>query len=177
MNAAYIYLQIYKLFDSITPLPVDCGQLCGCVCCADNDEGDNGMLLFPGEAEVLKLLKPDWATIDTSDMVYNFDGKTHSVKIAMCSGECDRYSRPLACRIFPLTPHLTNDGKLEVITDPRGRAVCPLAKADYIDHMDERFVHNIYRAFSLLMKSPHFRAFMEVYNDYINDFLRFFRKD
>lgn len=174
MNAAYVYLQIYKLFDNITPLPVDCGQLCNGACCADDEDGDNGMLLFPGEEEVIKLLKPDWATVEKSDMTYDYNGKKHSVKIALCSGECDRYSRPLACRIFPLTPHIDKDGNLEVITDPRGKAVCPLAKADYIDHMDERFVHNVQRAFSLLMHSPEFRAFMSEYNEYINDFLRFF---
>ena len=26
MNTAYIYLQLYKLFDDVTPVPVDCGQ-------------------------------------------------------------------------------------------------------------------------------------------------------
>ena len=175
MNAAYIYLQIYKLFDNVTPLAVDCGGLCKNACCTDNDDGDNGMLLFPGEAEVLKLLQPSWASVEDSDMTYTFEGKTHNVKIAMCTGDCDRYSRPLACRIFPLTPHITKTGELEIITDPRGKAVCPLAKADYIDDMEERFVHNVRRAFALLMHSQHFRAFMEVYNDYINDYLRFFR--
>ena len=31
----------------------------------------------------------------------------------MCDGTCDRYQRPLACRIFPLTPYLGKDGKIE----------------------------------------------------------------
>lgn len=26
MNTAYIYLQLYKLFDDVTPVPVDCGR-------------------------------------------------------------------------------------------------------------------------------------------------------
>lgn len=174
MNAAYIYLQLYKLFDNITPLPVDCGQLCNCACCMDDGEGDNGMLLFPGENEVLRLLEPTWASVEATDMEYTYNKKTYKVGIAMCNGECDRYSRPLSCRIFPLTPHLDENGKLEIITDPRAKALCPLAKANYIDEMDEQFVKNIEHAFSLLMQSPHFRAFMEVYNEYINDFLKFF---
>lgn len=174
MNAAYIYLQIYKLFDNITPLPVDCGQLCSNACCLDNDDGDNGMLLFPGEEDVIKLLNPAWASIDETDMEYTWNDKTYNVKIAMCSGECDRYSRPLACRIFPLTPHLKDDGTLEIITDPRAKSICPLAKANYIDKMNDSFVHNVERCFALLLQSPRFRAFMNVYNDYINDYLRFF---
>lgn len=174
MNAAYIYLQLYKLFDKVTPLPVDCGQLCKCACCADDGDGDNGMLLFPGEIDVLRLLEPEWASVDMTDMEYVYNGKNYKVAIAMCSGECDRYSRPLSCRMFPLTPHLDKDGKLEIITDPRAKAICPLAKANYINEMDDNFVKNIERAFSLLMKSSHFKAFMEVYNEYINDFLRFY---
>ena len=47
MNAAYIYLQLYRLFDDTTPVPVDCGQLCDSACCKDDDDGDNGMYLFP----------------------------------------------------------------------------------------------------------------------------------
>ena len=49
MNTAYIYLQLYKLFDDITPVPVDCGQLCDKACCKGDD---SGMFLFPGEKEV-----------------------------------------------------------------------------------------------------------------------------
>ena len=50
MNTAYIYLQLYKLFDDVTPVPVDCGQLCDKACCKGDD---SGMFLFPGEKEVL----------------------------------------------------------------------------------------------------------------------------
>jgi hypothetical protein len=174
MKAAYIYLQLYRLFDNITPLPVDCGQLCNGACCQDSEDGDDGMLLFPGETEVIKLLAPDWAGICDTDMTYSYNDEIHTIKLLTCTGKCDREFRPLACRIFPLTPHLDENGKLEVITDPRAKHLCPLAKANYIDQMDETFIRNIYRAFSLLMRSPQFRAFMEVYNEYINDFMRFF---
>ena len=39
MNTAYIYLQLYKLFDDVTPVPVDCGQLCDKACCKGDDRG------------------------------------------------------------------------------------------------------------------------------------------
>ena len=171
MNTAYLYLQLYKLFDNVTPVPADCGGLCEKACCGGDD--DNGMLLFPGEYEVYKLLEPDWAKIDKTDMTYNYNGKTYRVPILFCNGECDRYQRPLSCRIFPLTPRLDKNGKLEIITDPRAKAVCPLAKGFFVEDYDARFVENIRRAFTLLMKSERFRSFMKEYTDYLNDFGKF----
>ena len=61
MNSAYVYLQLYRLFDTNTPLPVDCGKLCDCACC--KGEG-SGMFLFPGEKEVFKLLNPNGFEIE-----------------------------------------------------------------------------------------------------------------
>lgn len=170
MNTAYLYLQLYKLFDDTTPVKVDCGGLCNKLCC---DGTDSGMLLFPGEYEVFKLLEPDWMSIDKTDMYYKHDNIKYRVPIIFCNGNCDRFQRPLSCRIFPLTPHLDNDGKLEIIIDPRAKSICPLAKGFFIEDFDQRFVKNIERAFKLLMKNARFKSFMKVYTEYINDFLKF----
>ena len=170
MNTAYVYLQLYRLFDDCTPIPVDCGQLCGGACC----EGDDcGMHLFPGERKVYELLDEDWIKIEKSDLNYSYKNKNYNVPVAFCSGKCDRFARPLACRIFPLTPVL-RDGKIEVITDPRAKSVCPLSKGFYVSDYQERFVKNIYRAFTLLCKNPQFKAFFEEYSAMINDYERFF---
>ena len=171
MNTAYLYLQLYKLFDDATPTPVDCGELCSKACCGGDN--DSGMLLFPGEYEVYKLLEPGWAKTDKTDMTYEYNGKTYRVPILFCNGECDRYQRPLSCRIFPLTPRLDKNGKLEIVTDPRAKSVCPLAKGFYLEDYDARFMKNIRRAFTLLMKSGQFRAFMKEYTDYLEDFGKF----
>jgi len=88
MNTAYIYLQLYKLFDDVTPVPVDCGQLCDKACCKGDDRG---MFLFPGEKEVFNLLNPDWVRIEKTDFTYDYNGKTYTTPIAMCQGYCDRY--------------------------------------------------------------------------------------
>ena len=112
MNTAYIYLQLYKLFDDVTPVPVDCGQLCDKACCKGDD---SGMFLFPGEKEVFNLLNPDWVRIEKTDFTYDYNGKTYTTPIAMCQGYCDRYQRPLACRIFPLTPYLDKSGHMDII--------------------------------------------------------------
>lgn len=172
MNSAYLYLQLYRLFDGITPLPVDCGGLCDKSCCRGDD---GGMYLFPGEERVYKLLNPDWIRIEDSDFTYKFNGEEKAVKIAFCKGECDRYQRPLACRIFPLTPYY-KDGKLTVITDPRSKSVCPLGKALDLSDYDRRFVRNVKNSFVLLSKNAEFRAFLAEYTEYIDDIGRFFTK-
>ena len=89
MNTAYIYLQLYKLFDDVTPVPVDCGQLCDKACCKGDD---SGMFLFPGEKEVFNLLNPDWVRIEKTDFTYDYNGKTYTTPIAMCQGYCDEIS-------------------------------------------------------------------------------------
>lgn len=171
MNAAYLYLQLYRLFDDSTPIDLDCGALCNKACCFG--ENDEGMLLFPGEYEVYKLLEPDWTESDKTDMVYEFDNKRYNVPILFCSGSCDRYQRPLACRIFPLTPHLDKNGRIEIITDPRAKSVCPLSKGFFLEDYNPDFVKNIYRTFTLLMKNKRFASFMKVYSEYIDSFLKF----
>ena len=171
MNAAYVYLQIYRLFDTVTPVPVDCGELCDKACCKGDD---SGMLLFPGEEEVYELLNPDWIRIEKTDFKYDYDGKTHTVPIALCEGVCDRYERPLACRIFPLTPYMDADGKISVIVDPRGKGVCPMAKAFYVEDFDDKFVRNIEKAFRLLAKNRQIKAFLKSYSEYIDEFKRFY---
>lgn len=171
MNSAYVYLQLYRLFDNVTPLPVDCGKLCGSVCCSGDD---SGMFLFPGEASVYKLLKPEGFKIDFSDLEYSDGGIKKKTPIIFCKGNCDRYVRPLACRIFPLTPILDENGKIKIITDPRAKSICPLAKTLYMEEYDEAFVNAVKKTFILLSKNKHVYSFLEEYTKYINEFNRFF---
>jgi len=172
MNSAYVYLQVYRLFDKITPIKADCGKLCSKACCKGDD---SGMYLFPGEKKVYELLNPEWITIQESDFYYKVDGKKKNVPIANCNGKCDRYQRPLACRIFPLTPYLNKDGELEIIMDPRGKSICPMAKHMKKDELDEKFVKNVERTFRLLMKNREFKEFMYEYSAYISEYLKFFQ--
>lgn len=171
MNAAYIYLQLYRLFDKSTPIQADCGRLCDKACCKGDD---CGMFLFPGERQVYSLLDPDWIKIESTDFSYTYNNKTYYTPIAMCTSECDRYQRPLACRIFPFTPYTDKDGRLEVIIDPRAKGICPLAKGLYLEDFDRSFVNNVIKAFRLLMKNKHFAAFMTEYSAYLDEFRRFF---
>ena len=171
MNSAYIYLQLYKIFDNVTPLKVDCGQLCNSICCQGED---SGMFLFPGEEAVYKLLKPKGFRIEKTDLKYDDNGKERYASILFCEGECDRYIRPLACRIFPLTPILNKNGKIDIITDPRAKSICPLAKTFYMEEYEQQFVKAVRKAFVLLSKNKHVYSFLKEYTDYINEFNRFF---
>ena len=171
MNTAYIYLQLYRMFDHVTPAKSDCGVLCDHICCR-GDEG--GMYLFPGEKSVYRLLNPDWIRIEQSDFTYSWEGKKKKLPIAFCKGKCDRYQRPLACRIFPLTPILTDQGSLKIIVDPRAKSMCPLSKVWEIEDFEPQFLTNVERTFRLLLKNREFYAFMQEYTKYIKDFIRFF---
>ena len=171
MNSAYVYLQLYRLFDENTPLPVDCGRLCNSACCGGDD---SGMLLFPGEKQVYKLINPTNMRIEETDLAYRYNNKEYKTPILFCDGQCDRYIRPLACRIFPLTPVLDDNGQIEIITDPRAKSICPLAKTLYLDEYDENFVKSVKKAFTLLNKNKHVHTFMVEYTKYIKDFLKFF---
>ncbi len=173
MNIAYLYLQVYRLFDSSTPIKADCGKLCGKACCSGED---SGMYLFPGEERVFKLLSPDWAEIEKSDFTYIYNGKEKNVPLLVCSGNCDRYQRPLACRIFPLTPYLDKSGRLQIIVDPRARSLCPLSRELQADEFDYRFIKNVKKAFVLLMKNAEIKEYLVKYSEYIDEYRRFFEE-
>ncbi len=172
MNPAYVYLQIYKLFDNHTPIKADCGRLCSKACCKGDD---SGMYLFPGERSVFRLLNPDWAKLDVSDFVYGYKGVQKNTPILFCSGSCDRYQRPLACRIFPLTPYINGNGKLEIIIDPRAHSVCPLSDLPEVSDFDPAFVKNIKRAFAILCENDEVYAFLNTYSRMIDEYARFFK--
>ncbi|MDY3929646.1 MAG: hypothetical protein SOZ34_09840 [Clostridia bacterium] len=171
MNSAYAYLQLYRLFDDVTPIKADCGQLCDRICCRGED---SGMYLFPGELNVYRLLNPSWSEIEESDFEYEFDGRTERVPILFCNGNCDRYQRPLACRIFPLTPYLNKEGKIEVIIDPRAKSMCPLAKGLNIDEYSPLFVKNIRKCFNILTKNKKVYTFLDTYSRQLDELMKFY---
>ncbi len=172
MNSAYAYLQLYRMFDECTPIPTDCGKYCDKACCRGDD---CGMYLFPGEKKVFEMLKPDWSELSISDLEYNFEGKTKKTPIIFCDGNCDRFQRPLACRIFPLTPYLDKNGKLNVIVDPRARSICPLTYELDVSDYDKKFVKNIKKAFILLSKNKEIYAFLNTYSRQLDEYMKFFK--
>lgn len=104
----------YELLESVTPLRADCGRLCAGRCC--NGDEKTGMFLFPGEEELIE--KTNGFRVLACDGNFGY-------KMVICSGECDRKTRPLACRIYPYFPMITEDS-FDVRADIRGITSCPL---------------------------------------------------
>ena len=121
MTATEAVLRARALIENVTPLKSDCGRVCGAACCAPDEDGQGGMLLFPGE-EALYSVLPEGFSLKEDHSV--LPGMT----LLTCSGQCDRTNRPLACRLFPLTPVLKEDGRIALRMDPRAFSCCPLAE-------------------------------------------------
>lgn len=156
MIAKQLYQQLYQRFDTLTPLPVDCGQSCQSACCQSSDAGE-GMYLFPGE-EVMFSPSDDWISIQPSDWTV----AGYRVSIAICQGSCSRHRRPLACRIFPLVPYFSGNPKsMRLILDPRGKTICPLVRVMRPDGLQPAFYHQVEQCMKVLMKFTLPRAFLQ----------------
>ncbi|MCL4441760.1 MAG: hypothetical protein M1609_14565 [Firmicutes bacterium] len=122
------YHHLYLITGDVTPLEDDCGVLCGRVCCRPDRKNSLGVYLFPGE-EVLFPGEEPWFAREYHDpREHGFpDNWKEPVHFLKCRGPCRREKRPLACRFFPLAPHLLMDGTF-LITSETARLPyrCPL---------------------------------------------------
>lgn len=149
----------YALLEEVTPLTTDCGAVCDGRCCRESADSE-GMLLFPGE-EV--LLADAGYTIRPADGGY----------LLTCGGTCDRQKRPLSCRIFPLFPILTEEGRVKAVYDPRGYRMCPLVRECAHVPLDREFVRRVRRVGRLLTADPACAAFLRMNSEEIADLNRF----
>jgi hypothetical protein len=163
MTEKQFYEIIYRRLGKLTPIPVDCGQLCGGACCEGDRNGD-GMYLFPGEEKMYGDIS-SWAMISQTDFEYE---NGVFAPLFACDGVCNRNERPLSCRIFPLTPYVDKSGKLTLIIDPRGRTLCPMT-ALHLSDFDGKFVKAVYAVSKILMKNPHCRAFITSFSRMIDE--------
>lgn len=136
----------YALLEELTPLTTDCGAVCGGRCCRESADSE-GMLLFPGEET---LLAGDDYTIRPADGGW----------LLTCGGTCDRTRRPLACRIFPLFPYVTAEGRVKAVYDPRGYRMCPLVRECAHVPLERDFVRAVRMAGRILMSDPACAAFL-----------------
>lgn len=143
-----IIQQARELLRSRTPLETDCGLLCGGACCQTDEDGQGGVLLFPGE-------EPLYSRIPWGKLL-----KTDQGLVLICDGPCDRDLRPLGCRIFPLTPRRGRNGSLGVRIDRRAFAMCPLAGSG-TRGLDPRFVEAVLQALRLIDSDPEGRLFLD----------------
>ncbi len=156
MDKLKVIKKAYKSINNLTPLKTDCGVLCGCVCC--KGDSDTGMLLFPGEEELLK-----------NGEGFIIKKTTDGKNILICTSRCDRNLRPLSCRIFPLLP-LLFDGKIYLFDDPRASGICPLLYDK--TELDKRFERAVIKVGKILCKNEETKQFLQEIADEINEVLK-----
>lgn len=163
MTAKEFYEPLYKLLENVTPLKKDCGALCDGICCKDGEE-ESGMLLFPGEEQLFSDC--DFAKVLESSCEY---GETGTAKLLICSGECDRTKRPLACRIFPLVPYRHEGEPLKIIMDPRAKGICPLARSLEKEQLEPLFVKRVTKICKRLLQLKDGAAYIDMLSDLCDD--------
>lgn len=136
------YDKIFKIMGTLTPLKVDCGQLCDGACCKGDSK--TGMLLFPGEKSTLTVITDEAGR-----------------KLAVCDGTCNRDSRPLSCRIFPFFPTISENGKIFVEPDLRAARLCPLIEHSDEIEFDPKFFNAVKKVGKILAKDDECRRFLE----------------
>ena len=150
--------EAYALLEKVTPLGRnDCGVICGAICCSDKT-GDS-MELFPYEKELF-------------DNIEGFEVTEGEVPLVKCNGRCKRDARPLACRIYPLFPLVTDeDGeeKIKVIYDPRALSSCPLCAEK--SKLDRRFVRAVRRAGKYLLTDSYTAEHLRTTSEYLKELI------
>lgn len=142
------------LLRDLTPLKTNCGRICGGACCQPDPEedGENGMLLFPHEEE--------WYREPIEGFLFHLlddDTLYAGGKRLVCEGKCVREHRPLACRIFPLRMAVRADGVTAEI-DPRAWWICPLCEQGGLRAMSGAFVDAVRQAGEILCQDDEARA-------------------
>lgn len=154
------YLAIYRLLDKVSPVPFDCGRLCGSICCTcGNDDEELGIYLLPGEHKVHQKEKGDkswltWSAENAEDFDFpdSWRGKVYFVR-CKTPPICPREKRPLQCRTFPLTPHIDDEGNLTLIlNDVELPYLCPLIEEEL--PLDPAFVKATHTAWKHLIRDP-----------------------
>lgn len=138
----------YAVIGDLTPMLTDCGALCEAACCEADEDGQGGVYLFPGEDACMG--KCGWGKIEPDDFG----------PMLVCDHRCDRNRRPLACRIFPLTPAKNAAGKWTVRMDARARAMCPLVRSG-VKGLNPDFARSVVKAIRTIAKDPEGEAFLE----------------
>lgn len=144
-----------------TPLPFDCGSLCGHLCCKDFAP-NVGVYLIPGELPLFDGTE-EWATFDfhsTEDYEFAPSWESHGqIPFLKCTGLCanERDKRPFECRTYPLVPYLHEDGSLEMRYAPWALGVCPLTERYTLAQLRPEFIKAAHHAWEVLTADPEMR--------------------
>jgi hypothetical protein len=165
MNTLEALVAARDRLETVTPLALDCGALCGAACCKDSPDEDEvaGMLLFPQE-EKLYAHQGAWMELLPSALL--FGGSP--VPLLTCHVPCPRRHRPLACRLFPLVPYV-RDGRLTVRMDVRARPLCPLCGSG-IAGLDPAFVSAVKDALRILWADQTHREYLCELTEHLKEY-------
>ena len=141
------------LLQDITPMNRDCGRICGAACCQPDEDGQGGVFLFPGEADIVGGA---WASLSREA-----NGPGEGLMLT-CDGSCDRARRPLGCMIFPLTPEVDEEGHVSVRFDARARPLCPLLRNGLMGLRTD-FREAAQRAMQLIASDPEGLRFLRAW--------------
>ena len=161
-----IYGKVYAIFDSIGPVPYDCGRLCDSICCSDSsfEDNDSYIYLLPGEKEYLDSVGSDMCIERQRREEHDLPRSWGEyVYIVRCPGKasCDRRVRPIQCRTFPLMPYISNRGKLEMITCYMELPYsCPFV--DGKETVSEKFCRATQKAWEILVEDKAIRDLVKL---------------
>lgn len=147
------YLEIYALLDPGPLADINCGTLCQAACCQTYNN-DMGMYLLPGEEKIFTTKDKEWLSWEVHNpQDYDFPPSwVQPVYYVKCLKPCPREKRPIQCRTFPLAPHLTRDGKLQIIWETLELPYqCPLI--DKKSSLNTKYVEGLHKAWSKLIKN------------------------
>ena len=152
-----VLIKARRAMGKATPLPADCGELCGARCCRGSEK--DGVLLLPGEEKLL-CLSPGLRK-----------GRSENGRLyAFCRGRCVRAFRPFLCRIYPLGI-LWERQKIRVVADPRAKRTCPLLLAP--EYITPAFIAAVRKAGEILAHDAEGRAFLRDFTRELKDYHRF----
>lgn len=166
-----LYSKAWNRLEHITPLPRDCGELCDKICCGGSV--NDGMLLFPGEEFLYEDAGMEWFHIKDSNMALS-DG--YKIKLLVCDGECPREMRPLSCRIFPLTPYINIQNRVEFRLDLRSPGICPIIFRPDDNPVQDEFIDSLYRTFPPLLKDSRIVEFIGLLTAQYDEMASFLEK-
>ena len=142
-----------NLLELPTPLDADCGDYCNNACCQSDQDGQGGMLLFPGEEGL--YANSNWAHVSSLETLM----PRRRWNLLTCAGTCPRNERPLACRIFPLSFSIDAGDAIALHLDRRAWALCPLMNHG-LDGLSPAFVDSVHKALKLIAQTPEGVAFL-----------------
>ena len=164
------YRAIYRLLDRVSPVPFDCGTICGAACCRTDDPENMGLYLLPGEEKIHDRRDPwlSWELQSTDE--YDFPPSWQgNVCYVNCAGpeHCRRSLRPIQCRTFPLKPVLLEEGEDRSVPVVYREPGCSLALAwqdeslpyccpliESAARLDPAFLHATYTVWKHLIRDP-----------------------